>query len=112
MEKEYDEKDRKLREQAEQEKLFHKKLEIEKQYRLSDPNLTTSSLLQSTQQGKDTSLTPQALQRLKKEEMKELMKLKEMEQRKREIEEEIEREKRHLAALQLIEKEKVGPKQK
>lgn len=50
-----------------------------------------------------TQYEKNAIQRLRKEEVKERMKLKDMEQKKREIEEQIEREKRHLLALQQLE---------
>jgi hypothetical protein len=50
-----------------------------------------------------TQYEKNVIQRLRKEEVKERMKLKDMEQKKREIEEQIEREKRHLLALQQLE---------
>jgi hypothetical protein len=43
------------------------------------------------------------MKKIRKDEWKELMKLKEMERKKKELEEEIERERRHLFGLQQLE---------
>ena len=108
--RERDETERKLREQEEQERRFYQKMHIEQQWKQKQ---SEASMRQSPVSVLDdagyhsgaakTQYEKNAIQRLRKEEVKEFMKLKEMERQKKEIEDQIEREKRHLMGLQQLE---------
>ena len=82
-----------------QERRFYQKLNIERQWKKIH---SEGSSRQSP-----VPVPPQddlaAMKKIRMEEYKELMKLKEMERKKRELEDEIEREKRHLIGLQQLE---------
>ena len=108
--REREEAERKVREQEEQERRFYQKMHIEQQWKQKQ---SEASLRQSPVSALDdavyhsgsakTQYEKNTIQRLRKEEVKEFMKLKEMERKRNEIEEEIEREKRHLMGLQQLE---------
>ena len=100
--------ERKMKEQEEQEKKFKARLEIEKKMRernVSDSSSTTSHEKVRPVQPLLNKLDgdTMSVQSIRMEEMKELQKLREMEARKKAIEEEIAREKQHLINLQLME---------
>jgi hypothetical protein len=109
-EREKEEAARKEREQEEQERRFYQKMLIEQQWKQKQ---SEASSRQSPVSGLDdaghhsgaskTHYEKNAIQRLRKEEVKEFMKLKEMERKRKEIDEEIEREKRHLFGLKQLE---------
>ena len=105
-----EEEERKAKQQHEQEQKFQQKMKIEQKLKQQQ---------KSNQQNEDQPYVPppptvdynstipkthsKRMEQLKTQELKELIKLKEMERRKIEIEQEIAREKAHLAELQRLE---------
>lgn len=105
----FEENEKKQKLQQEQERRFHQRIEIEQRLRqrqaattlaTDDAAPTPPPPPQVDYQQREAS---RKMDKLRSQELKERMKLKEMEGRKRDIEEEISRERQHLAELQRLE---------
>lgn len=93
-----EEEEKRVKALREQEKKFQAKMEISQKYKRPQAPVLPPPPKVDYEKPK-SNLNQQKLERLKAQELKERMKLWEMERRKREIEEEIEREKQHLANI-------------